>query len=48
MGPVKPGQVSRTAEYQAAFANVAPLEEYGHYVDLGETNTIMAGLKVKP
>lgn len=41
--------MSRTvAEYQAAFANVAPLEEYGHYVDLGETNTIMAGLKVKP
>jgi SAM-dependent methyltransferase len=38
--------MSRTvAEYQAAFAQVAPLIEYGHYVDLGETNTVMAGLK---
>ena len=38
--------MSRTViEYQAAFAKVATLVEYGHYVDLGETNTIMAGRK---
>ena len=38
--------MSRTViEYQAAFAKVAPLVELGHYVDLGETNTIMAGRK---
>lgn len=38
--------MSRTViEYQVAFAKVAPLMELGQYVDLGETNTIMAGRK---
>lgn len=40
--------MSRTvAEYRAAFSKVAPLTEHGHYVDLGETNTIMAGRKAE-
>jgi hypothetical protein len=41
-----PYSMSRTIEeYRRAFAGWTDLEARGDYVDLGETNTIMAGYK---
>lgn len=40
--------MSRTVEeYRQAFSAITDLVELGHYVDLGEVNTIMAGRKAK-